>query len=95
MQIEFTESAFSDLEDLKEYYTEQLVPNVGETFINEIIAQVETIPDNPEIGRIVPEFQDKNIRELIHKPFRVVYQLGDDTIFIIRIWRSERLLNID
>ncbi|WP_448245447.1 type II toxin-antitoxin system RelE/ParE family toxin [Thalassotalea agariperforans] len=95
MQIEFTESAFSDLEDLKEYYTEQLVPNVGETFIKEIIAHVETIPHNPEIGRIVPEFQDKNIRELIHKPFRVVYQLGDDTIFIIRIWRSERLLNID
>ena len=27
----------------------------------------------PEIGRVIPEFNEKDIRELIHPPFRVVF----------------------
>ena len=92
MKIEFTTSAISDLEDIKIYYTEQLVPQTGEKIISKIISHVETLRDHPEIGRIVPEFQVTNIRELIHSPFRVVYQINDSTIYIIRIWRSERLM---
>ncbi len=49
---------------------------------------------NLEIGRKVPEFNEKNIRELILPPFRIVYLKEEKAINIIRIWRSERLLNL-
>lgn len=52
------------------------------------------LPDNPEIGRQVPEFQTSSIRELIHAPFRIVYVLNEASIQIIRIWRSERLMTL-
>lgn len=47
---------------------------------------------HPKIGRIVPEFDDESIREIIHKPFRVVYLLKGEMIYVIRVWRGERLL---
>jgi len=94
VKIEFAESAICDLEDIRSYYTEQQVPQVGENFILEIITHIETLPDNPEIGRQVPEFQLPSIRELIQSPFRIVYVLNKTSIQIIRVWRSGRLMQL-
>ena len=94
MKVRLTESAINDLRELLLYYEEQLVPQVGQRFVTEILDRIEILIDNPDIGRVVPEFSTDNIRELIHKPFRVVYLRESSTIFIIRVWRSERILEL-
>ncbi len=95
MRIFISDSAFSDFEAIKEYYIEKGVPHVGEQFVVSIIEHIETIPDNPEIGRKVPEFDTAKIRELIHGPFRVIYLREEQSIHVVRIWRSERLLKLE
>ena len=92
MKILFSDSAFSDLEGLREYYFEEGVPDIGHDFVVAIFEHVETLLDHPDIGRVVPEFDQEHIRELIHSPFRIVYLRDDSSIQIIRIWRSERKL---
>ena len=57
-----------------------------------VIDHIQTLGDNPDIGRIVSEFGEEKIRELIHSPFRIVYLREQHTIHLIRVWRSERLL---
>ncbi len=57
-----------------------------------IVEHIGTLSDNPDIGRMVPEFEDKKIRELIHPPFRIVYLRESNSIHVVRIWRSERLI---
>jgi plasmid stabilization system protein ParE len=94
MKVLISSSAFSDLEDIKEYYAEQDVPDIGVNFISEIFVHIETLNDHPKIGRSVPEFNDDSIREIIHPPFRVVYLLEEKVIHIVRVWRSERLLKL-
>ncbi|HEY7746294.1 MAG TPA: type II toxin-antitoxin system RelE/ParE family toxin [Desulfuromonadales bacterium] len=92
--IEFAESALVDLEALRAWYAEQGVPEVGARFVAEIVARIEQLPDFPESGRIVPEFGLAAVRELIQPPFRIVYRIGADKIWIVRAWRSERLLKM-
>jgi plasmid stabilization system protein ParE len=92
MKIVFTDSAFSDLEAIREYYLEEGVPNVGEEFVISIISHVQTLKQHPDIGRLVPEFDNPKIRELIHSPFRVVYFREKTVVHIVRVWRSERIL---
>jgi plasmid stabilization system protein ParE len=94
VKVRITESAIDDLRELLRYYEEQLVPQVGQRFVTDILDRIETLINNPDIGRVVPEFSTDNIRELIHKPFRVVYLRESSTIFIIRVWRSERILEL-
>lgn len=94
MKIEFAESAICDLEDIKTYYVEQHVPDVGNNFILGIISHIEQLPNNPKIGRQVPEFSISSIRELMHPPFRIVYVLNEISIQIIRVWRTERLIHL-
>jgi len=94
VNISFSKSAIEDLKGIKEYYLEQGVPQIGQEFVVAIVGHVETLSIHPEIGRVVPEFNDDSIRELIHSPFRVVYLLETESIKIIRVWRSERLLKL-
>lgn len=92
--LSFSESALSDLRDIREWYAEQLVPEVGERLVAEVFSQVERLADHPESGRIVPEFNMVNLREIIHPPFRIVYRLDGIRVRVVRVWRSERLLKL-
>lgn len=92
--ITFAASAVNDLEAIRDWYIEQQVPDVGEKLLREIIAQVERLVDFPESGRIVPEFEIANLREIIFPPFRIVYRLDKNRARIVRVWRSERLLRM-
>lgn len=92
MKVSISISAFNDLEDMIGYYSSQGVPDIGIKFSTDIIAHIQVLSKHPDIGRVVPEFGLEHIREIIHKPFRVVYQRDVRSIKVIRVWRSERLL---
>lgn len=94
MYITFAESAILDLQDIQSWYREQLVPEVGERLITELFNQVERLADFPESGRIVPEFNISNLREIVHTPFRIVYRMEASRLRVVRVWRSERLLKM-
>ena len=92
VKVSFSRSAIADLKAIKEYYAEQGVPHIGQEIVTTIVARVEALSRHPEIGRVVPEFSDNSVRELIHPPYRVVYLREITSVSIIRVWRSERLL---
>lgn len=92
--VTFAESAVLDLEDIRDDYQEQHVPDIGERFLLEIVALVEELSTHPDRGRMVPEFNQPSLRELIHPPFRIVYRRGEQRIAIVRVWRSERLMKL-
>ncbi len=94
MNISFSRSAVDDLKSIKEYYQEQSVPQIGQDFVVTIVEHIETLSTHPDIGRVVPEFDDDSIRELIHLPFRMVYLPESESVNIIRVRRSERLLRL-
>lgn len=92
LKISFALSAVTDLEDVLEFYKEQKVPDVGERLFQNVFQDIALLSEQPDIGRIVPEFDLKGLRELIRPPFRIVYRRDTDKIRIVRVWRSERLL---
>ena len=74
--IRFAESAVSDLEELKKWYAEQDVPDVGDRLVEEIFERLEALRTHPDLGRVVPEFGQRFVRDLIHPPFRMVLGNG-------------------
>lgn len=94
MEIYLAESALSDLQDIKDYYSEVGAPEVGIDLVKAILDHVEILDQHPLSGRVVPEFELENLREVIHPPYRVVYLVEDARLSLIRVWRSERLLEL-
>lgn len=59
--------------------------------MGKILERVQAHRNHPAMGRVVPEFDQPFLRELIHPSFRVVYRREAKRIRVLRVWRSERL----
>ena len=94
MEISFADSALRDLEEVLAWCAEQGVPDVGARLVKEVFQRVQALDEHPDMGRVVPEFDQPFPRELIHPPFRIVYRRDPRRVRIIRIWRGERLLHL-
>jgi plasmid stabilization system protein ParE len=92
--VRFAESAIADLESTRGWYARQGVPTLGERLLREIVASIEALADRPDMGRIVPELGQPFLRELIRPPFRIVYRRDPKQVRIVRVWRSERRLDV-
>ena len=55
-------------------------------------AAVETLRDFPESGRVVPEYGDRSIREVIVDNYRVIYRFRAATVRIVAVSRGTRRL---
>jgi len=67
-------------------------PDRARTFGYELIDKALSISSMPERGRVVPELNDSDVREIIYGEYRIIYELlhGPDTVFILRFWHSKR-----
>jgi len=94
VRVSFATAAVVDLDELLTYYEALLVPAVGARLLGEIFGLIEALKSHPDRGRVVPEFGQEKLREIIHPPFRIVYRRDKARVRIVRVWRSERLLKL-
>ena len=55
-----------------------------------IMAAVDRLESYPRIGRIVPEYQDASIREMLVGNYRIVYRMRQEVIGVIAIVHGGR-----
>ncbi|MBW6517650.1 MAG: type II toxin-antitoxin system RelE/ParE family toxin [ANME-2 cluster archaeon] len=91
-RIIWSPNASDDLESIcefiaidSEYY--------ARSFAKGIIKAIERLIVFPESGRIVPEYNLNNIREIIYQNYRIVYRIKSDIIEIVTIVHGARLLD--
>jgi toxin ParE1/3/4 len=67
-------------------------PNGAMSFGYELISETDRLQEFPELGRIVPEYRNDNIREIIFRPYRIVYRIDheNNVCEITRVWHSAR-----
>jgi len=76
-------------------YIAQDKPLAAEKWIQTVFTKVEHLRLNPEMGRIVPEINDPQFRELIYRNYRIIYHIGTKQISILTIRHGKQILPID
>jgi toxin ParE1/3/4 len=64
-------------------------------FAQRIIKTIENISLFPLSGRIVPEYNDKNLRERIFGHYRIVYRLKEECIEIAAVCHGSKTMERD
>jgi addiction module RelE/StbE family toxin len=81
-------------EDLQEIVTFIALdnPRVAETFGYLLMSKVDVLEKFPLIGRVVPELHMSDLREIIFRSYRIVYQVreNEQVVAIVRIWHGAR-----
>ena len=94
MNIVWTKESLRKLIEIEDFISEDN-PTKAAEFINYLINKTDLITENPEIGRVVPEFSNKYLRELIVKNYRIVYKISKNRIEILTVFESHRLIRRD
>lgn len=89
-KIIWSPKAASNLESICNFIGQDSI-YYASLFAKRIVDIVETIPDFPKSGRMVPEYNDPNIRERFYKSYRIVYGMRSASIEIVAIAHCARL----
>jgi len=94
-KLQWTKSAKDDLLDIV-IRIKQESPNSAMEIYRKLKKRAQTSNFFPLKGRVVPELLDEGItyyRELIEKPWRIIYRVGDETVYLIAIIDSRQNLD--
>ncbi|MFH0904357.1 MAG: type II toxin-antitoxin system RelE/ParE family toxin [Methanobacteriota archaeon] len=88
-QVIWTEPAYDDITEIVEYI------NLDSKHYASIVAQGiydagESLSIFPLRGRIVPEFDRQDFREIFYQSYRVIYKIESERIAILAIVHSSR-----
>ena len=90
-QIVWTHRATADLNDIAEYIA---YDNESAAFrlVERIFEHVEQLARHPKSGSVLPELPNSEYRQLVEPPCRIFYKVKGETVFIVHVMRSERIL---
>lgn len=94
MDLFWTPQAIADLSAIRDYIALDS-DWYAQIFTERVYMQVEQLAQYPKLGRIVPEFSQENLREVIYDNYRVIYLLQENAIHILTVFHSARNLDIN
>lgn len=89
MKIVWTEPAVEDLRELHAYIARDS-EMYASGFVERIILAAERLADYPKVGRVVPETNDENVRELLYQRYRIIYRVKGDRIEMLSVIHGAR-----
>jgi addiction module RelE/StbE family toxin len=75
--VKISKSALADLKSIYLYISRDSIHYAREVILT-ITEHIKTIESFPYKGRVVPEIQDENIREIFVHSYRIIYRVRDN-----------------
>jgi addiction module RelE/StbE family toxin len=90
-RLAWSPEAIEDIEAIASYI-ERDSPWYARAVVAKIVETAEAIPDHPELGRIVPEIDDRSIRERFVYSYRIIYRIEQERILVATVVHGSRLI---
>ena len=91
MKVYWTDNSIGHLLGIYEHIARNS-PVYAKRVVDRITRRSEQIAEFPLSGRKVPEYKAEDIREIIEKPFRIIYRIKSDQIDILAVIHGAKLL---
>ena len=90
----WTPRSQADLREIQTYIARD-APDRAIAFVERVRDRVGRLRSTPQIGAVVPELGDPNIREVLLGNYRIVYREFDELLYVLTVFHSARLLRPD
>jgi toxin ParE1/3/4 len=88
--IRWSPQAADDLEAIRDFIARDSA-HYAKLVVQRIVAAIDLLMTSPQMGRVVPELHDPEVREILVGAYRVVYRYRRDTIELVTIFHGARL----
>ena len=93
VKVRWSDDSIKDLKEICKFIASDS-SYYARLFNDRVFEIVEHLETFPEIGRRVPESDDPNVRELLYKNYRIIYQIREGYLEIITVIHGSRLLRL-
>lgn len=91
-KVTLAESAWEDLDSITDYISLDSIRYARE-FADRFFERIEILSEFPELGRVVPEFKNEQLRELIMGKYRIVYRIyPPHSVIVLRVIHGSKLM---
>lgn len=88
--VRWTGRAQSDLAAIQAFIQADS-PHYAEVVVRRLLRAVDRLSEFPESGRAVLEFSDRSVREVIQRPYRIVYRIvSPDEVHVLTVHHGSR-----
>ncbi len=91
-KVRWTPQAADDLDAIAEFIGQDS-EHYARLFVMDVLQAIERLVDLPRIGRVVPEINDSDIRELVLGSYRIIYRLHTELAEILTVHHGTQLLD--
>ena len=91
MKIIWSPLAGERLDKIYEFISQDNISG-AQKMVDRIIKKVDTLSNNPERGRKVPEANRKEIREIFEGEYRIIYRIESKKVSILSIRNFKQIL---
>jgi plasmid stabilization system protein ParE len=86
-EVRWSVDALRDLNAAGEY-TQRWSADLARRLARRITESIEALAEFPQLGRVVPEFGQPDLRELIFQNYRIVYRLVESDVTVLAVLHS-------
>ena len=88
-EVKWTKPALEDLKDIVQYISRDSKV-YAERFATRVVEATRRLENFPYSGRLVPEFNEENIRELIYGSYRIIYVVRGKICYVTAVVHGSR-----
>jgi len=92
MRVRWSDKAKRDIRAIRNQHT-AYSPISADTLVKSLARRTLQLAEFPESGRIIPEFDNVYLREVIEQDFRIMYERFPDEVVIIAVLPGRMSLN--
>ena len=95
MEIRISEKTKRQLRNIYNYYSENSI-QYAEHFLEDFYKKIESLIEFPKMYSIIPQLEKHDIRTLLFRNYRILYQIDEDEelIKVVAILHSKQRLQV-
>jgi len=91
MKVVWTDRAKQRLREIHDYIAQD-APLVAPLVVRRLVQRSRQLETLPQSGRTVPEYQREDIRELLVRPYRIIYLILPERVDVVTVRHYRQLL---
>lgn len=94
MKITWSPLAIDRTTEIAEYIAQDN-PSAATIWVKTVFDKVEILKSSPKSGRVVPESNREDIRELIYCNYRIIYRVEKNRISVLTVRHGKQILPLE
>jgi toxin ParE1/3/4 len=89
VRVFWTDAALNQLEAIRDYLS-QTSPDYAHRVVERLVNRSEQIAAFPRSGRMVPEYEIDEVRQVVESTYRLIYLIKEEQVEILAVMHTSR-----